>query len=251
MLKVILIDDEPESIQVTSALIKMFCPDVQIVDAFTDPFLGLEALKKEKFDTLLLDIEMPGMTGFELLSRLPSIDFDIIFITAYNQYALNAIKLSALDFLLKPVDPSELESALQKAKQKKQDKQTRQQLDVLVHFLSLQEKNIYSQEHKIALPTLESIAYVPMFSIVNIEAKGGYCDFYFTDRRQLLISKNMGIYEEILNNYGFMRIHRSHLINLQHVKEFFREGYVVMLNGNKIEVSGQRKEELLKRLEKI
>lgn len=174
MLKVILIDDEPESIQVTSALIKMFCPRVQVVNTFSDPFLGLEALKVEKIDALLLDIEMPGMTGLELIRRLPAIDFEVIFITAYNQYALNAIKLSALDYILKPVDPNELEAALRKVEEKQKSKKTIEQIDVLVNLLNKSQDKQLIQQNNVALPTFDGLTYVSMQDIVRIQADKNY-----------------------------------------------------------------------------
>jgi two-component system LytT family response regulator len=250
MLRAMLIDDEPESIQVISTLIDMFCPHVQIAGAFTDPFLGLEALKPGTTDVLLLDIEMPGMTGLELLRRLPSIDFEVIFITAYNQYALNAIKLSALDYLLKPVDPAELETALQKAEEKQKSKKTLEQISVLVNLLNRSQDKKQVQQNRIALPTFEGVTYISMHDIVRIDAEQNYCRFFLQDGRQLVISKNIGHYEESLEEHFFMRVHRSHIINLLSVTDFVRldGGFVRMTDGSKVEISGQRKEELLKRL---
>ena len=208
-------------------------------------------MSNEKIDALLLDIEMPGMTGLELLRRLPSIDFEIIFITAYNQYALNAIKLSALDYLLKPVDPVELEAALQKAAERQKSKKTFEQISVLVNLLNKSQDKQRIQQNNIALPTFEGITYASMHEIVRIEAEQNYCKFFFRDKTLIVISKNIGTYEESLEEHFFMRVHRSHIINLLCVREFVRHegGYVRMMDGSKVEVSSSKKEKLLQQLE--
>ncbi len=253
MMKAMLIDDEPSNLEFVSSLISMYCPTVVVVGCYTDPFEGLDAILKDKPDVLLLDIEMPGMSGLELVRRLPAIDFEVIFITAYNQYALNAIKLSALDFLLKPVSPSELEEALAKAAQKIKDKKTMEQLSVLAGLLNRSADLKPSQQHKIALPTSDGLTYLEMSNIIRIEADGQYCKFILQDRNPIVISKNIGLYEESLDGYQFMRVHRSDIVNLHFVTEYIRHdgGYVRLTDGSKVEVSNSKKEELLGRLARL
>lgn len=253
MMKAMLIDDEPESLQFISSLIGMFCPTVSIMGMYTDPFEGMAAIDQRKPDVLLLDIEMPGMTGFELLRRLAVVDFELIFVTAHNQYALNAIKLSALDYLLKPVDPTELENALQKAEERLKEKRTVQRLDVLVGLLSKTNETQPVQQHKIALPTSDGLIYVEMSGIIRIEAVGNYCKFYPQNSNFLMISKHMGLYEGSLDTYEFMRVGRSDIINLRHVVEYVRHegGYVKMTDGSRVPVSSAKREELLNRLSRL
>ncbi len=254
MLNAFIIDDEPESVEVIRSLITMFSPQVAIRGAFTDPSLALEAVKREKPDVILLDIEMPGMTGFEMLRRMPSIDFEIIFITAHQQYAINAIKLSAIDYLLKPIDPTELELALQKAEKKVQSKMSVEKFEVLVNLLESERKqNHHTQQHKIALPTLETVVFVELSNIVMVEAEKNYCGFCFLDRKDMLISKNIGYYENTLEPFGFMRVHRSGIANLHHVVEFVRQDgwFLKMRNGKLLPIANNKKDEIQKRIENL
>ena len=250
MLKLILIDDEPESLQVISSLIEMSELPTSILSTFTDPQEGLNYLTKVSPDVLLLDIEMPGITGLELLKRLPKIDFEIIFITAYNQYAVNAIKLSAIDYLLKPVGFSDLEQALIKAKDKIQKKESLQKLDILADLLKSNNQPNPSQDHRIVLPTFETLEFVKMSDIIRIEAAQNYCNFHIKDRNPLIISKNIGVYEDSLDPYNFMRVHRSHIINLNAVVRYHRQdgGAIEMDNGYEVPVSHSKKEQLVSRL---
>ncbi|MBK9016029.1 MAG: response regulator transcription factor [Saprospiraceae bacterium] len=177
----------------------------------------------------------------------------MIFVTAHNQYALNAIKLSALDFLLKPVDPTELEEALAKVEQKLKEKRTVEQFNVLVNLLNQKQDGSKMRQHnRIALPTFNALIYVNMLDVIMIEAEQNYCKFIIENRQSLTISKNIKNYEG-LEEHDFMRVHRSSIINLNHVKEFVRHdgGYVVMTNGTRADVSKQKKDELLERLARL
>lgn len=253
MIKTFLIDDEPESIQTISSLIEVSCPNVSIEGKFTDPFEGLRAILDNKPDVILLDIEMPGMTGFELLRRLPSIEFEVIFITAYNDYAIHAFKLSAIDYLLKPVDPDELVTALEKAEQSIARKRIVNQFEILDGLLNKNHDIRRNQENNIALPIFEGLMYLQMSNIIRVEAEKNYCKFWLKEGKPVVISKNIGTYESSLATFGFMRIHRSHIINLCRVMKFIRQDgvYVQMEDGFKIPVSNSKREELLKRLEDI
>lgn len=249
-----LIDDEPSNLEFIANLIKMYCPTVTVVGAYTDPFEGMKAILMQSPDVLLVDIEMPGLTGLELVRRLPNIEMEVIFVTAHNQYALNAIKLSALDFILKPVSPSELEESLVKAAQKIKQKKTVEQLNVLAGLLNRPADLKNNQQQKIALPTSDGLTYMEMSNIIRIEAYGQYCKFYLCDiSHPLLISKNIGVYEESLDSYQFMRVHRSDIINLLHVTDYIRHdgGFVKMKDGSRVDVSNNKKEELLGRLGRL
>jgi two-component system LytT family response regulator len=253
MMRAMLIDDEPANLEFISSLISMYCPRVSLMGAYSDPFEGMEAILKQKPDVLLLDIEMPGMTGLELLRRLPAIDFELIFVTAHNQYALNAIKLSALDFLLKPVGPSDLEVALAKAELKLKEKKTLEQLSVLAGLLNNPSGHQPNQQQKIALPTSDGVTYLEMSSIIRIEAEQNYCKFFTLGGTSRLIAKNIGVYEESLESYSFMRVHRSHIVNLHFVTEYIRHdgGQLRMKDSSMVDVSSAKKEELLERLARL
>ncbi len=253
MMQAMLIDDEPANLEFISSLISMYCPKVSVMGAYADPFEGMNAILKQKPDVLLLDIEMPGMTGLELLRRLPVIDFELIFVTAHNQYALNAIKLSAIDFLLKPVGPTDLEEALAKAELKLKEKKTLEQLSVLAGLLNKANELQPNQQQKIALPTSDGLTYLEMSNIIRIEAEQSYCKFYTQNGSCLMISKNIGVYEESLENYNFMRVHRSHIVNLHFVTEYIRHdgGCLRMKDSSMVDVSSAKKEELLGRLARL
>ena len=253
MIRAILIDDEPQNLEYISNLIEMYNLAVEIIGKYTDPEKGLDAILQDSPDVVLLDIEMPGMTGLELLQRLPTVNFEVIFITAYNQYALNAIKLSAIDYLLKPVEPEELEVALKKAEEQTKLKQTTERLEVLIKLMEKDKGEKYNQDQRVSLPTFEGMSYVKMKNIIHIEAGGSYCHFHIEDKGSMTISKNIGNYEEALSGYGFMRVHRGHIANLHHVTDFFRQdgGVILMSDGCKLPVSGGRRDGLLNGLEGI
>lgn len=251
MLKALIIDDEPESLQAVSNQIKTFCPQLQIVASCDGAVSGIEAIKLHQPDLIFLDIEMPGMTGLEMLRTFSEIKFGIIFITAYNKYAMDAIKLSALDYLLKPLDTVELMNAVKKAEEKFFREKTMKRFQVMLDLMEgRQSSEEKKQTHTIALPTLDAIIYVQLNDIVNIEAQQNYCKFYFTNRPAILISKNIGTYEDSLVPFNFMRVHRSHIVNLSQVHEFRRTdgGALILKNGNAVDISRNKKEEVLNRL---
>jgi len=251
MLKTLIIDDEPESLQAVTNQIKTFCPQLKILASCDSAASGIEAINLHQPDLIFLDIEMPGMTGLEMLRTFNEIKFGVIFITAYNKYAMDAIKLSALDYILKPMDTVELMNAVKKAEEKFSREKTMKRFQVMLDLMegrtSPEEKK---QSHTIALPTLDAIIYVQLDEIVNIEAHQNYCKFHFVDRPAILISKNIGTYEESLVPFNFMRVHRSHIVNLSQVHEFRRTdgGALVLKNGNTVDISRNKKEEVLKRL---
>jgi len=253
MIKIYLIDDEPESIQILSSLIEVSCPNVQIEGKFTDPKEALIAIRNDMPDVILLDIEMPEMTGFELLRQLGKIDFEVIFVTAHNDYALNAFQLSALDYILKPVDPDELVKAIEKAEKAISQKRDARQFQIMKELLEPKNNVRKNQEQNIALPVFEGLSYHQMSSIVRVEAEKNYCNFFFDDGTDLLISKNIGTYDSSLDAYGFMRVHRSRIVNLCKVSRFIRQDglFVEMTTSEKVEISRNKKDELLERLNKL
>ena len=251
MLKAIIIDDESESLEAVSNQLKTFCPQLRIVASCDGAVSGIKAINLHQPDIIFLDIEMPGMTGLEMLGTFSEIKFGIIFITEYNKYAMDAIKLSALDYLLKPLDTVELMSAVKKAEEKFFREKTMKRFQLMLDLMEGRESTAkMNKSHTIALPMLDAIIYVQLDNIVNIDAHQSYCEFHFSNRPSILISKNIGTYEDSLVPFNFMRVHRSHIVNLSKVQEFRRTdgGILLMENGNVVSISRNKKEKVLKRL---
>lgn len=254
MLKAILIDDEPHSIKATKAIIEQIPPEVELVGTYTDPTIGLEAIKSTSFDLLLLDIEMPGLSGLELLSRIPEKNFEVIFVTAFKEYAIDALKLSALDYVLKPVSPSKLSKSLEEAKYQVNKKRAlNERLNILDNLLEngAKEDMLKSQEKRIVLPSQQDISYIQIKNIIRIEGARNYTTFYLTNGKEMTASKNIGYYDSLFTRFNFMKIHRSHIVNLYHINRFIRDGYAEMINGDKVQCAGSAREELLTRLKDL
>ena len=248
MIKAVIIDDEKDSIDTLKWKLENYCPDVSVISSFERPADGVSYLKKNPVDLLFLDIEMPMLTGFDVLEELGrDISFDIIFITAYDNFGIQAVKFSALDYLLKPVQNKELKEAIDKHLKKTQQKIPSEQIDLLLNNVQAERKG---KRGRIALASKESIEFVDPNDIVVCEANSNYTNIYLVEGRKRVISKTLKEFEEMLIQFDFFRPHNSHLINLGRVKEFIRGdgGYLVMENKMKIPVSKNRKEELMQLL---
>ena len=248
MIKAVIIDDEKDSIDTLKWKLENYCPDVSVISSFEKPADGVSYLKKNPVDLLFLDIEMPMLTGFDVLEELGrDISFDIIFITAYDNFGIQAVKFSALDYLLKPVQNKELKEAIDKHLKKTQQKIPSEQIDLLLNNVQAERKG---KRGRIALASKESIEFVDPNDIVVCEANSNYTNIYLVEGRKRVISKTLKEFEEMLLQFDFFRPHNSHLINLGRVKEFIRGdgGYLVMENKMKIPVSKNRKEELMQLL---
>jgi len=248
MIKAVIIDDEKDSIDTLKWKLENYCPDVSVISSFEKPADGVSYLKKNPVDLLFLDIEMPMLTGFDVLEELGrDISFDIIFITAYDNFGIQAVKFSALDYLLKPVQNKELKEAIDKHLKKSQQKIPSEQIDLLLNNVQAERKG---KRGRIALASKESIEFVDPNDIVVCEANSNYTNIYLVEGRKRVISKTLKEFEEMLLQFDFFRPHNSHLINLGRVKEFIRGdgGYLVMENKMKIPVSKNRKEELMQLL---
>ena len=248
MIKAVIIDDEKDSIDTLKWKLENYCPDVSVISSFEKPADGVSYLKKNPVDLLFLDIEMPMLTGFDVLEELGrDISFDIIFITAYDNFGIQAVKFSALDYLLKPVQNKELKEAIDKHLKKSQQKIPSEQIDLLLNNVQAERKG---KRGRIALASKESIEFVDPNDIIVCEANSNYTNVYLVEGRKRVISKTLKDFEEMLLQFDFFRPHNSHLINLGRVKEFIRGdgGYLVMENKMKIPVSKNRKEELMQLL---
>jgi two-component system LytT family response regulator len=248
MVKAVIIDDEKDSIDTLKWKLENYCPEVSVAACYQQPAEGISYLKKNPIDLLFLDIEMPRLTGFDVLEELGrDISFDIIFITAYDNFGIQAVKFSALDYLLKPVQNKELKEAIDKHLKKSQQKIPSEQIDLLLNNVQAERKG---KRGRIALASKESIEFVDPNDIIVCEANSNYTNVYLVEGRKRVISKTLKDFEEMLLQFDFFRPHNSHLINLGRVKEFIRSdgGYLVMENKMKIPVSKNRKEELMQLL---
>jgi two-component system, LytTR family, response regulator len=244
MHKAIIIDDEADSVKLLALQLKMYCPQVQVVAGCTDAEDGLQQIKSLQPNIVFLDIEMPVMNGFQLLEKLGAINFSLVFVTAYDQFAVKAFRFSALDYLLKPIDGKDLQAAVQKAMQRHWPVQ--QQLTMLKDQVQGTQKN---HPGKIALPYQNGVSFVEVENIVYCEAENNYTRFYITDGQQHLVSKNLGDIQEVLEERNFLRVHRQYLVNLDHIKKYVRgEGnYLVLSNNANIPVARSQKEKLIER----
>jgi two-component system LytT family response regulator len=242
-LKAILVDDELSSLQNLKHKLEEFCPDVKIIAQAQQPEEAILLIRHHKPDVIFLDIEMPRMNGFRMLDELGEYDFDIIFTTAYNHYAVDAIRISAFDYLTKPIAIKDLQHAVERLI-KHRYQATREKLDVLRQSLSENK----TQEDKIAIPTNEGMEFLPIKNIVHIESSTNYSRIFLKEGKQILVTKLLKDFEDMLLPYRFFRIHNSHLINLNYIQKYIRGegGQVIMQNGDAIDVSRRKKDEFLK-----
>jgi len=238
-MKALIIDDEQSNIENIKTLIKLYCPRVNLVDSATSVESATELIALHQPDLLFLDIRLGEQSGFDLLRILPNKDFEVIFITAFDKYGIEAIKFAALDYLLKPVDIPELVLAVNKAEDKVIAKQKNQQLNFLLNHI----KNGETTPTKIALPQLHEIRYVLVNDIIRCEADNSYTLFYLANKDKIMVSRSIKEYSEILKPIGFLRTHQSHLVNVIFVKSWIKEdgGSLLLNNGDKIPVSKPNK----------
>ena len=244
MIRAIIIDDEAHCIDTLSMLLKEFCPDIQVTEPCRSAQKGLEAIRKHKPDIVFLDIEMPVMNGFEMLEQFDEIAFAIIFTTSYDQYAIKAIRFSALDYLLKPIDPNELISAVKKVKEQRH-------LPMAEQFQMLL-KQIHGKSsgfNKIAVPTNEGFELIPADQVVYCEANDNYTHLFLKNKTRIIACRTLKEIEEQLRDFPFfIRVHHSYLVNLNEVTKYIRGegGYLLMSEGSSVNVSRSRKESLMK-----
>jgi len=242
-LTAIVVDDEHSSIQNLQQKLKEFCPDISVIAVAETPEDAIQFIQRFKPDVIFLDIEMPRMSGLRIVEQITEYTGEIIFITAYNHYAIDAIRISAFDYLVKPVSISDLQNAVARLVKYKQS-ETRERLDILKQSLSEHK----SQEDKIAVPTSEGLEFIQIKTIVHIESSSNYSKIFFTGGKNLLVTKLLKDFEDILLPYKFYRVHNSHLINLVYIKRYIRGegGQVVMQDDTCIDVSRRKKEEFLR-----
>ena len=246
MIKAILIDDIKNSRVTLADDLKTYCPDVYIVGEADSVQSGVALIKTTKPDIVFLDIELQDGTGFDILDSFDKIEFKIIFITGLDSYGIKAIKFSALDYLLKPVDTDELVKALDKYK----ENEMRNDLKANVDYLMENIRGIKPKFKRIALSSAVKVNMVNIDDIIRCEAQSNYTLFYLNGGEQILVTKSLKEYENLLEEYSFMRVHHSHLINLNYLKEYIKTdgGYAIMTDNSNVPVSVRKKDNLLKEL---
>jgi len=241
-MKVFIVDDEPDSRGIIASLIKTHFPTIQIVGEADNIKDAIGFLNSHSINLLFLDIQLQNGTGFDILNALDSIDFDTIFITAFDQYAIEAIKNNAQDYILKPIDREEFNTSVEKALNKQTGKNQQQLQQLLQQLASWNEKG------RLRLPTQNGFKMVEVEQIIRLEADSNYTQFILDQKPPMLVSKTMKSFEELLLQYHFIRIHHSHLVNVRFISEYIkgRGGEVILKNGDRLSVSEGRKAELLR-----
>lgn len=249
-MKAILIDNEKESNEVLGQLLKQYCPMVQVVAVCESAYLGIEQIREKKPDLIFLDIEMEGMSGLEMLVQLQPFDFEVIFVTGFNEYAQQAIRLSALDYISKPPLVEDILAAVLRAAQLKEMKGMLKRYEVFFSNMARQQNN-QSPGRIALLQSNNSIEYIDLHSILYIQADRAYCIFHLFGGRSIMVAKNMKIYEDLLEGLSFKRTHRSYLVNLNHIRFFHKnKEQIELTDGSRIPVSKSEKEQLLYLLSK-
>lgn len=243
----ILVDDERNNRITLHKLLEKFCPQVNIVAECDSVDSAIAIIDANKVDVVFLDVEMPGKNGFDLLAHYNyHCPFEVIFSTAYSQYAVKAIRFSALDYLLKPVDPEELVHAVHKVTIKKDEETKNKQFQLLEQKIN----NKGLAKKQLAISTLEGIYFATLDEIIHVDADSSYTKIYITSGDMIMSSKPLKYFEELLEDYDFVRVHQSHIINLKLIRRYVRGdgGQVVMMNGTEIEVSRRKKDDLLSKI---
>lgn len=245
MIKAIIIDDEPYCCDILFAMLQTYCPEIEVVSICNNGMDALTAIRQHAPNLIFLDVEMPKMNGFEMLEQIPAINFHLIFTTSYDQYALKAIRFSAIDYLLKPIDREELIKAVQKVKDRIQ-LPIPQQLEILMQKL----RQPANPVNKIALPAMEGLQMIPVDTIISCESDDNYSKIQLKNGKKMLVTRSLKEMEEILEQYSFIRVHRSYLVNLNEVEKYIKGegGYLIMSDGSMVDVSRNKKEQLLKKL---
>jgi two-component system LytT family response regulator len=244
-LKSIIVEDEVASRETLSNYLLKYCPDVEVVAEAGSVKEGLEVIKKHKPDIVFLDVEMPYGNGFDLLDEVEDINFATVFVTAFSDYAIKALNLSASYYILKPVDIDELVAAVEKIKEEKKNNNHSFNSKILAE--NLHELN--KQEHKIVLPLLNGFEVIRVKDVIRIQANDNFSDFHLTDGSKKVICRTLKHYEELLTDFDFLRVHKSHLVNLQYVQRYIKGkgGQLIMTDKSEVEVSQTRKKDLLDR----
>ena len=245
----VIIDDEQNNIDNLEILLRQHCPQITIVATAMNANDGASIIILNNPDIVFLDIQMPGKNGFEMLQSLKNHSFELIFVTAFDQYGIQAVKFSALDYLLKPINTEELKNAVNKAIYRSVEKKQNQKLENLLQVLeNQQERNL----HRIALTSARETRFIKTANIIRCESSNNYTTFFLIDGEKIMVSKPIFEYEEILSAYGFIRCHQSHLVNKKHIRSLVKDdgGYLLLEDNTQVPVSRLKKEFVKIELEK-
>jgi two-component system LytT family response regulator len=247
MVRTILVDDEPRGLNTLKKLLQEYCPEIKVIAECTDADTAKDKIELLEPQLAFLDISLPGKTSFDLLSELDKIIFEIIFVTAHNEYALEAFHYSAIDYLMKPIDEDILINAVRRAVKRVSMNSVNNNVSTLLHNL---QKAQVPQEMKLCIPSLKGFQVVELKDILYCEASGSYTNFFFLDKHSICTAKTIHDYEDLLEDAGFVRIHKSFLVNLLHVKEYLRGegGSVILSNGHEVEVARRKKDLLIAKM---
>ena len=244
IINAILIDDERKALAILKNKIERLCPNVNIIAETQNPVEGIEFIKKLKPQLVFLDVAMPELSGFDLLSEIKNPNFEIIFATAFDNYAIEAIKHCAIGYLVKPVDNNDLVETVNKAIQNIEDKSALEKNKQLIENLGVQS----FQNKKIVIPSQEGLEFVEIADIIHCEGVEGYTKIHFIHQKPILSSHSIGHFKKLLGNQSFYLIHKSHLINLSYIEKYLNEGYVVLSGNHKLPVSRNRRSGFLNSL---
>ncbi|MCR9286263.1 MAG: response regulator transcription factor [Bacteroidetes bacterium] len=236
----IIIEDEPRSRNVLRQLLAEYCPSIEISGEAGHVMAGVELIRSHQPNIVFLDIELPQKNGFALFDYFPNPEFSVIFTTAYDQYAVQAFRMSAIDYLLKPIDPLELQEAVNRVKKEGALKQSNQHIQVM-------KENLKSESKKLGLPSSNGLVFVTLKEIIRCEASRNYSLFYLSSGEKIIVSKPLKMFSDLLEEFSFFRINRSHLINLSFIKSYTRtkQGEITMDDGAILSLSDKRKEAFL------
>ncbi len=248
MFKILIAEDEIKTLNSIKKIIEDYCSDVKIIHTAQSVKSAVNFLLKNKADLLLLDINFPDGTGFDILEKIKYENLKVVFITAFEKYALRAIKVSASDYLVKPVNPKELTETVNKIKNNLRNENNQAEIKTLLDNL----KSI-NKSKKIVLKTSERLKIVKINEIIRAESDSSYTLFYLSDKNKIIVSKPLKEYDEILSDFGFIRVHKSYLVNVEHIESFERQsgGYLIMADGSQIPVSTRKKEFVINKLNEI
>lgn len=245
MIRAVIVDDEINNQELISNLLKSYAENVQVVGLASNVETAFKIINEQHPDLIFLDIQMPDGTGFDLLKKFDKINFKIIFVTAHQEFAIEAFKYSALDYLLKPLSPTNLLEAVKKAEESMGSDELNMKLKILLNNIAEPIKN----KKKIVLKTMERIYSVDLDDIIRFESDGGYTKVYLTDGKRIMVSRTMKEFDDLLSDVGFLRVHNSHLVNMNYLFCFEKtEGHLVMKDDSIVPVSNRKKDQLLELL---
>ncbi|HYG18173.1 MAG TPA: LytTR family DNA-binding domain-containing protein [Ohtaekwangia sp.] len=248
MIKTILIDDEVSGLETLRMAVEKYCPDISIEGSYQSPVEGLQAIRHDKPDLVFLDVQMPQLSGFDVLQQASSSPFEVIFVSAHDQYAIKAIRFSALDYLLKPIDVDELIQSVKRVKESLNKKNSLYRYQSVLNNIQLGSGRI----ERLAVPAADGIDFFNTADIIYCKADGSYTTLVMTNQQDVIVCKNLKDFENLLAHSGFCRVHHAHLINLRHVQKYIRGdgGYVILTGNHHVDISRRKKDEFLQLLDK-